>query len=195
MSAQSSSWRVYRLPGGVSLRFDQRVPWVIGALLLATLAVLAICVSVGEYPIPLADVVGTLLGRAEGARYEFVILQLRLPRAVLAWLVGAALATSGGIIQGLTRNPLASPDLTGVTAGASAAAVTLIILLPFVSSSVLPLAAFGGGLLVAALLYLLAWRNMGDAGGDSPIRLILIGIGLSAVMGAYTSYALTFGDL
>lgn len=195
MNAQSPSWKVYRLSAGVSLRFDPRVPWVLGALLVATLAVLAIYISVGEYPIPLADVFGTLLGRAEGVRYEFVILQLRLPRALLAWLVGAALATSGGIIQGLTRNPLASPDLTGVTAGASAAAVTLIILLPFVPSSVLPLAAFGGGLLVAALLYLLAWRNSGEAGGDSPIRLILIGIGLSAVMGAYTSYALTFGDL
>ena len=118
------------------------------------------------------------------------MLELRLPRAIVAWLVGAALGASGAIIQGLTRNPLASPDLTGVTAGASAAAVILFIFFPNMPEAWLPVAAFGGGIFVALLLYLFAWR-----GGDSPIRLILVGIGLSAALGAFTSFALTFGEL
>jgi len=90
---------------------------------------------------------------------------------------------------------LASPDLTGVTAGASAAAVLLIIFMPEVPKEWLPLAAFAGGILVAIILYMFAWRSGSASAGDSPIRLILVGIGLSSVLGAFVSFALTFGDL
>src|SRR5262245_7868561 len=105
-----------------SLRMDQRIPWVLGGLFLAAFIVLILHVAIGEYNIPPLDVLSTILGREfDDTNYHFVVMELRLPRAIVAWLVGAALGTSGAIIQGLTRNPLASPDLTGVTAGASAA--------------------------------------------------------------------------
>lgn len=189
-AARTSPWLVWRA-GPLSLRLDRRLPWALGGLLLAACGLLILHVGLGEYNIAPLDVLNTLLGRETGDQnYHFVVLELRLPRAIVAWLVGAALGASGAIIQGLTRNPLASPDLTGVTAGASAAAVVLFIFFPDVPEAWLPLAAFGGGIVVALLLYLLAWR-----GGDSPIRLILVGIGLSAALGAFTSFALTFGEL
>jgi len=191
----ASPWIVVRAKR-LSLRMDRRLPLVLGGLSLAAFIVLVLHVGIGEYNIAPLDVVNTLLGREVGDKnYHFVVMELRMPRAILAWLVGAALGASGAIIQGLTRNPLASPDLTGVTAGASAAAVTLIIFLPNAPDYWLPITAFGGGVFVALMLYLFAWRGGTSAGGDSPIRLILVGIGLSAVLSAFTSFALTFGDL
>lgn len=179
-----------------SMRIDKRIPWVLGLVLLATFIILVLHVGVGEYNITPLDVLNTLLGREVGDKnYRFVVMELRLPRAIVAWLVGAALGASGAIVQGLTRNPLASPDLTGVTAGASAAAVMLIIFMPEVPRAWLPMAAFAGGILVAIILYMFAWRSGSASAGDSPIRLILVGIGLSAVLGSFTSFALTFGDL
>ncbi len=188
-------WIVARV-NKFSIRMDRRIPWVLGGLLLASFIVLILHIGIGEYNIVPLDVVNTILGKEHGDKnYRFVVMELRMPRAIVAWMVGAALGASGAIIQGLTRNPLASPDLTGVTAGASAAAVTLIIFIPNVPDTWLPLAAFGGGVFVALMLYLFAWRGGTSAGGDSPIRLILVGIGLSAALGAFTSFALTFGEL
>ena len=107
--------------GRIFLRLDRRLPWVITALLLAAFVVLVLYVGSGEYHIAPLDVLNTIVGgETANTNYNFVVMQLRLPRALGAWLIGAALGTSGAIVQGLTRNPLASPDLTGVTAGASA---------------------------------------------------------------------------
>ena len=192
---KASPWLVWRTKR-LSLRMDRRIPWVLGGLLLAAFITLILHAGIGEYNIAPLDVLNTILGReASDKNYRFVVMELRMPRAMVAWLIGAALGASGAIIQGLTRNPLASPDLTGVTAGASAAAVVLFIFFPGVPEAWLPAAAFGGGILVALMLYLFAWRGGTSAGGDSPIRLILVGIGLSAVLGAFTSFALTFGEL
>lgn len=191
----NSPWIVYRA-GKISLRMDRRLPWVFAGLLLAAFVVLVLHIANGEYKIAPLEVLNTILGRAVAdSSYRFIVMELRLPRALVAWLVGAALGASGAIIQGLTRNPLASPDLTGVTAGATAAAVLLIIFFPGTPDSWLPIAAFGGGILVAIMLYLFAWRRGSSVGGDSPVRLILVGIGLSAALSAFTSFALTFGDL
>lgn len=191
----SSQWTVYRA-GKISLRVDRRIPRTAAGLVLAAFVILVLHVGIGEYTIAPMDVLRTILGQQLGdENYHFVVMELRMPRALVAWLVGAALGASGALIQGLTRNPLASPDLTGVTAGASAAAVMLIIFLPQTPDFWLPIAAFCGGLLVAAMLYLFAWRGASSAGGDSPVRLILVGIGLSAALGAFTSFALTFGEL
>ncbi len=88
-------------------------------------------------------------------------------------------------MQTLTRNPLASPDITGVTAGASLAAVMVIGFVPGVAPGMLPIAALVGGLFAASLIYLFAWR-----GGDSPMRMILVGIGLAAVLSAGESMLL-----
>jgi iron complex transport system permease protein len=175
----------------VSFRIDLRAVAVMIALGLLALVGIVANVGYGEYPIAPLDVVRTILGIQTGdQQYDFIVNTLRLPRVLVAFLVGAALAISGAILQGLTRNPLAAPDIVGVNAGAGLAAVTLIVVLPSVSAALIPPAAFVGGVVVAVLLYVLAWK-----GHSSPIRLILIGIGLGAVATALTTVMIVFGDI
>jgi len=177
--------------GRVSVRLDPRSVVVFVLLGLAAFAGVVANVGVGEYPIAPLDVIRALFGIESGdGNYGFIVNVLRLPRALVAVLVGAALAVSGAVLQGLTRNDLAAPDIVGVNAGAGLAAVTLIVAFPSVSAVFLPPAAFGGALVVAVLLYLLAWR-----GSSSPTRLVLIGVGLSAVATALTTFMITFGDI
>lgn len=190
MSARSPWFTVRgrRLP--VSFRIDRRVPLILGLALLATLAAMVVNIGVGEYPIPPLDVVRTVLGLPTGNEdYSFIVNTLRLPRMVVAALVGMALGVSGAILQGLTRNPLADPGILGVSAGAGLVAVTMIVVVRNVPSGIVPLGAFVGAAGVAGLIYLLAWR-----GGDSPLRLILVGIGLGAICSALTTLMVTFGD-
>lgn len=196
------SWiviRPSRLP--LSFRLDRRVPLVLLVTLLVTLAVMVINIGVGEYPIPPLDVIKTVLhlpstyfNKGNFDDYNFIVNTLRLPRMLVAALVGVALGISGAIMQGVTRNPLASPDILGISAGAGLVAVTLIVAVPVLPGGLLPLAAFSGALLMAVLIYLLAWRAQGRP-GDAPLRLILVGIGLGAVTGALTTLLITFGDI
>jgi len=174
----------------VSFRVDRRVPLVLTALIGIALLALTVNVSQGEYPVPLLEVIKTILGLTANPDYAFVVNALRLPRALVALLVGMGLAIAGTILQGLTRNPLAAPEIIGINAGASLVAVTLIVLLPGVSVGWLPVAAFVGGLGTAIALYLLAWNR-----GSSPVRLILVGIGLTALTSSVTSLMITFGEI
>lgn len=178
--------------GRFSFKIDMRSVFVFVVLGAIAGAGIIINVGVGEYPISPPDVVRTILGieLADG-NYDFIVNTLRLPRALVAFLVGLALALSGAILQGLTRNPLAAPDIIGINAGAGLAAVSLIVVFPSVSAAFVPPAAFVGACAVAGLLYLIAWRG----GNSSPIRLILIGIGLGAMAGACTTFMITFGDI
>ncbi|MGF1470346.1 MAG: FecCD family ABC transporter permease [Rubrobacteraceae bacterium] len=175
----------------VSFPVDLRAIAVIILLGLVTLAAMVLNVGTGEYPISPLNVVRTVLGlEVPDGNYEFVVNTLRLPRVIVALLVGVGLGISGAILQGLTQNDLAAPDVVGVNAGASLAAVTLIVAMPSVPVAFLPPAAFGGALLVAVALYLLAWK-----GRSSPLRLILIGIGLGAIATALTTVMIVFGDI
>ncbi len=177
--------------GRVSVRLDPRSALVFVLLGLVAFAGVVANVGVGEYQIPPLDVIRALFGMESGdGNYGFIVNVLRLPRALVTVLVGAALAVSGAILQGLTRNDLAAPDIVGVNAGAGLAAVTLIVAFPSVPAAFLPPAAFGGAVVVAVLLYLLAWR-----GSSSPTRLVLIGVGLSAVATALTTFMITFGEI
>lgn len=185
-----SPWLTLRT-GALSFRVDRRVPLVALMTLLATLAVMVVNIGVGEYPIAPLDVVKTALRIGEYNKdYDFIVNTLRLPRMLVAVGVGLALGISGAITQGLTRNPLASPDIMGISAGAGLSAVALIVIFKDVPASVIPFAAFAGAGIIALLIYLVAWRK-----GDSPIRMVLIGIGLAAVAGAGTSFMITFGDV
>lgn len=176
---------------GISLRLQRQVPGIFIILTVITLAAMVINTSVGEYPTPPLIVIQTVLGIDTGnPDYAFVINTLRLPRTLTACLVGIALAISGTIMQGLTKNPLADPGIIGVNAGASLAAVSLIVLLPSLPVGVLPLSAFAGALLTSLVIYLLAWDK-----GTHPIRLILIGVGIAAVASAFTSLMVTFGNI
>ncbi|NEO26443.1 MAG: iron ABC transporter permease [Kamptonema sp. SIO4C4] len=145
----------------------------------------------GEYPIPPLAVIQTVFGlETENSDYAFIVNTLRLPRVIVAWLVGVGLAIAGTIIQGITRNPLAAPGIIGVNAGASLAAVSLIVVFPNLPLTFLPFAAFTGALAVALCIYLLAWQ-----GGSSPVRLILVGVGFNLIANALTQLMITFGNI
>jgi len=160
-------------------------------LALLTFAVMLIDIGYGEYTIPPLDVLKTLGGiETDNQNYSLVVNTLRLPRVLVAFLVGIGLAISGAILQALTRNLLADPGIIGVTAGASLAAVTLIVLFPAIALFTLPFAAFGGALVVTVLIYWLAWNQ-----GSSPIRLILVGIGITSIATALTSVLVTLGEI
>lgn len=200
MSAHSQikpTWftlRTTRFP--FSYRFDRRVPLVALAILAFTALVLVVSVSYGEYDISPVEVVQTIFGTLDKEHpdyrnFNLVVHTFRLPRILTAFLVGAALAVSGTIMQGITRNPLADPYLLGVSGGAGLAAVSLIVWLKNVPLTWLPLAAFGGALLTAFVIYILAWKQ----GSSAPVRLILIGIAVGAVISAITSMMLLFGEI
>lgn len=169
-------WHAVRLERpAISMRVDLRAVAVAGAVALVACGALVFSVGVGELPIAPQEVLLTLLGQG-GSREQFVVTELRLPRALVAFAVGMALGVAGAVFQGLTRNPLAAPEIIGVAAGANVAAVVVIVALPATPIALLPAAAFAGGLAATALVYLLAWR-----GGSSPVRLILVGIAVTAV--------------
>jgi len=157
-----------------------------GLLTVTALALGCIAVSVGDYALPLPDVLRALAGHGDPGAL-LVVNTLRLPRVVAGLLVGAAFGLAGALTQAVTRNPLASPDVVGVTPGAAVAAVAVIVLgwpVP------LPLAALLGGLATATLVGALAWR-----GGLAGPRLLLVGVGLSACAASATTYLLVRADI
>lgn len=172
-------------------------PWIVcvtALLAAATFLVFCLSIGVGDFPIGLPQVVATLFGRGEQVD-QFVIMDLRMPRALAGVVVGFALGISGAITQSVARNPLASPDILGITSGASAVAVFLVTAsggaAAAVTDSVGPsVAALLGGLGTGLLVYFLAWRR-----GIDGFRLILIGISVSAVMQAVTTWLLVNADI
>lgn len=187
------------MPPGVRLGWVSFVwrPWlVLVTLVLAAAAFLVFClsISVGDFPIGLSRVIATILGRGEPVD-EFVVMDLRMPRALAGLVVGVALGVSGAITQSVARNPLASPDILGITAGAGAVAVFLVTATGGAAAAItgsvgLPAAALLGGLGTGLLVYFLAWRR-----GVDGFRLILIGISVTAVMQAITTWLLVSADI
>jgi iron complex transport system permease protein len=174
----------------LSFRVDRRVPAVLMALAAIAILSLIFNVSQGDYPVPMLEVVRAVLGFPSSPDYAFVVTTLRLPRALVALLVGMGLAMAGTVLQGLTRNPLAGPEIIGINAGAALVAVALMVVFPQAGAAWLPPAAFLGALAAAVAIYLLAWN-----GGSSPLRLILVGIALTALTSTLSSLMLTFGQL
>ncbi|CDR01855.1 FecCD family ABC transporter permease [Streptomyces iranensis] len=172
-------------------------PWLVSVTLLlaaATFLVFCLSIGVGDFPIGLSRVIATILGGGERVD-EFVIMDLRMPRALAGLIVGVALGVSGALTQSIARNPLASPDILGVTGGAGAVAVFLVTVsggtaAAVVSAVGLSAAALAGGLGTGLLVYFLAWRR-----GIDGFRLILIGISVSAVMEAITTWLLATADI
>jgi iron complex transport system permease protein len=153
------------------------------AVLMWTLGGVAVVLSVvslgvGATPVPVGDVLRALTGNTdtEAAR---IVLQFQLPRVLLAWLVGIALAVSGGALQGVIRNPLAAPDVVGVTRGAGFAGMLLLLAIPNASSALVAPAAFVGGIVAAVLVYVFAYKR-----GATPARIALVGIAVSAAFEA-----------
>ncbi|GAA1616238.1 FecCD family ABC transporter permease [Actinoplanes couchii] len=157
-------------------------------VLLAVVAMFLLTLSYGEFRVSLVDVVKSLSGSGLPA-VDYIVHTIRLPRALTALLVGLAFGLSGAIFQRLVRNPLASPDVIGVSAGASTAAVTAIIV--FGAGGVfVSVAALTGALLTATAIYLLSWRS-----GVGGYRLVLVGIGIGAGLSSITSFLMTRADV
>jgi iron complex transport system permease protein len=175
--------------GEASVRLDARSLTVAGILALVAGATVMLSVALGDFPVAIADVLAALVGAGDPAT-DFIVVDLRLPRALTALLSGAALGAAGAVFQIVTRNPLVSPDIVGIAGGASLAAVLLIVMGSATGAAVVPLAALGGALAAGALLAALAWR-----GGIQGYRLVLMGIGVAALMQAGVSYVLTEGRI
>jgi iron complex transport system permease protein len=164
---------------------------VVVVLAIAVAAGLVASLALGAVDIPLATVIDALTGKAEPGPLRQIVLDLRLPRTVEAVCVGAALGVAGGLLQGALANPLASPDVIGVTGGAGFGAVLILIVFPG-SIALLPVGALFFGLLAAGLVFSIAWAgpNAGGAG-----RLILAGIAIAALFGAgMTSIMVAYPD-
>jgi iron complex transport system permease protein len=187
----TASWRLPIRAAAVSL---------VGLALLAALCVASICL--GDFPLPVGGVLAALTGHGDPVE-TFVVQDLRLPRVTCGALVGCALGLSGALTQTFARNPLASPDILGVTQGASVGAVAVIVIGgsglagattgdgrvgdPGIGVSA---AALGGAVIAALLVYVLAWR--GGIGGQ---RFVLVGIGCAAALSAVTSWLLVHAQV
>ncbi len=157
------------------------------ALAAAAFAVAVASLTVDSgYSVP--DVLRALFSTEPGPA-DFVVNTLRLPRLALGILVGLAFGLAGALFQSVLGNPLASPDVIGVSQGASAGAVAML-LGAGVTGAPVSLAALGGGAAVAALLYAVAWR-----GGMTGHRFVLAGIGVAYVCAAVVSYLLTRAEV
>lgn len=119
-----------------------------------------------------------------------VVWELRLPRVLVAALVGAGLAIAGTILQAVTRNPLGDPHIFGFSAGAGVAAIGLLLFVPGYPTGLVPLAAFVGSLAAAAIVFALAWR-----GGISPVRFALAGVAVAALFTAISTTLIASSDL
>lgn len=177
--------------GPVSLLVRSRAVAVVAAAVVVTVGTAVVALGLGGYHLSPAEVVQVLLGAGTRAQ-RVVVLDLRLPRVLAGVLVGAALGLAGALTQGVARNPLASPDVLGVTQGASAGAVAVIVLAraggPWGEAAQqvgVPVAALVGALAAAAAVYALAWRR-----GVDGLRLVLVGLMVGEMLSAAVQWML-----
>jgi len=154
----------------------KRVIWLSGMSVLL-LAACIVSLMVGSVSFNLQDIWQGLTGE-EDTLARRIVWDLRLPRMLIGLAVGMCLAVSGTILQGIMRNPLADPGIIGISSGAGLMAVLILIVFP-AYTLFLPLAAFVGACATAVLIYMLSWR-----GGSSPVRIILVGVAINAIIGA-----------
>ncbi|WP_194908633.1 FecCD family ABC transporter permease [Catenulispora rubra] len=170
-----------------SVRYRPRTLTASAACALLAFAAMVVTLGSGDYRIPPGEVLRTLFGGGTVGDH-FIVVELRLPRVVTALLVGAALALAGAVFQSLVRNPLGSPDMLGFTEGAATGA--LVVVVAGGSSLALACGAVIGGVLTGVGVYALAWRQ-----GVHGYRLILVGIGVSAILSGVNGYLMTKAQL
>lgn len=166
---------------------DSQVWYLFVLLFFAFVALLSMLVSIisGAISIPISDIWSAFISHT-GSSFQNIIWNIRLPRTIVAALVGINLALSGALLQGAMRNSMADPYIIGVSSGAGLFGMTVLIVFPSYAYLLTP-NAFVGGLIAAILVYLLAWRN-----GVHPIRVMLVGVAVSAFLSAGISGLLTF---
>lgn len=160
---------------------------VVIALIVVLAGAFLAALAFGAVSIPVAEVLRALTGGQVPEATAKIVGDLRLPRAVEAVLVGAALGVAGAMLQGALNNPLASPDIVGVTGGAGFGAVVILILFP-AQAALLPLGALVMGLLAASMVFLVAWSG---SNRGSVTKLVLAGIAIGALFAAGTTAILT----
>lgn len=165
------------MAAGGRLRWGTFRLWVVFFSLLL-LAVWTLSLMSGTLQIPFTEVIAVLSGGGEDM-YRQILLEFRLPRLLTAGLAGIALAVSGSLLQSAVRNPLGDPHIVGVTSGAGAGALFLMILLPQLPAGWVPAGAVTGGIAAAALVYAVSWKR-----GLNPTILTLVGIAVAAASAA-----------
>lgn len=177
--------RVLRFPSGLEIRLHNLLTLAI--VLLLTCAVALLSISLGATRTSLTEVVWALAGGASSDDQAFAIWDVRLPRVVLAFMVGWCVALTGAMLQSLAQNPLADPGLLGLSQGAIVMILVLTVFFPKIPQAWVPLAAFAGGLGVALLLLALVGRNR--AGG---LAIILMGIAVETTLSSVTSVLILY---
>lgn len=170
-------------------RFPVRVLTVSVVLLAFAVTVSIVAITHGSYPLTLGQVMAALRGEGEEF-HRTIVVEWRLPAAIAAVVFGAALGIGGAIFQSLTRNPLGSPDIIGFDAGSYFAVVVVMLLISSREYWVIAAAAIIGGLVTALVVYVLAYRR-----GIQGFRLIIVGIGISAMLGSINAYLITRADI
>jgi ABC-type Fe3+-siderophore transport system, permease component len=155
--------------------------WMI-ALSILVVVFSIISLSAGAVWITPKEIILSLLGSSEGGN-KFILENYRIPRTILSILIGSGLAVSGAIFQGVLGNPLASPDVIGITKGAGLAAAIVLVLFPKAPVVTLPIAALAGAAIVAILIYLFSFRR-----GARPAVIALVGVALGAICNAAIQY-------
>lgn len=174
-----SSWLTVR-GRRLSFQVHRRTIAVLAALFLVNAIVMIACIGFGSTFISPLAVVRSLLGIGDSSN-DMIIFTLRMPRVVIAVMVGSMLAVSGALLQGIVRNPLTSPDVIGISGGASLGTIVFILYFSHVSIRFMPVSSIAGAFGAALLIYLFAYR-----GGITPLRLVLIGIGMATALTAVT---------
>ena len=168
---------------------------------VALVVMFAVYVLLGSYTVTIPDfftiVINHLTGGEKIPGASFIVMEHKLPRAVVGTMIGIAFGLAGALFQTMLRNPLASPDIIGISYGASAAAVTAIVIFG-ASGAVVSWAALGGALGVAAIIYAIS-RGAGSGGGSrshaAGNRLILAGVGIAAALHAVVNFLMTRADI
>ncbi|MFC4810883.1 FecCD family ABC transporter permease [Paenibacillus sp. GCM10023250] len=163
-----------------SFQIERRTLIALAALVAANLVAIVVCAGLGSTRISPLAVVRSIFGAGD-ASSEMIVMTLRMPRVVIAILVGAGLAVSGALLQGIVRNPLTSPDVIGISGGASLGTIVFILYFSQVSIRFMPIWSIAGAFAAAGLIYFFAYR-----GGITPLRLVLIGIGMATALTAFT---------
>lgn len=148
--------------------------------ILIFIGVLVLSIGLGSVSIPVRKIIEFIFNEGDIIN-KSIIMDIRLPRVLIAVIVGANLATSGALLQSVMQNPLADPGIIGVSSGASLAAISVMLLKPQYTYLV-PLFAFLGGIFATFLIYILAWKD-----GIKPARIILSGVAINAMLGGATS--------
>jgi len=169
----------------VAVTVRRRNPYVVIAIIFGLAALVSFAtLGIGAVKVPQPTATKALFGHGTVDEVR-TVRDFELPRILIAWLAGGSLAIAGAVIQGVIRNPLAAPDVVGVTKGAGLAVVLLLLVYPSAAVSYMPVAAFAGGVAAMAVVYLLAYRR-----GTTAVRLALVGIAVSAFCESIIRYVM-----